>query len=329
MTEQELISIIVPVYKAEKYLAACLNSLIHQEYQNIEIILIVDGSPDNSLAICREFAAKDARLQVIDQENQGVSAARNRGIELARGRYITFVDSDDYLAPDYLTVLYRDMVEQDVDVACCDLIEVMNGKQVENQLIRIRRSRRIGTEEELFESLTLPEEPFWSNVTLKLYKAEFVKQCRFKPLRYGEDLVFFFDLCTTLKPRLYLNTYQGYYYIRNEDSATISSGEYGLTKCWDEVKMDRYCYDNFPGSSQEIRGRFFMRYVYKMQRQVRITLLYGDKAVRKEQRPVLRKEILSLLGTGERMPIKSRVYFHLYLLVPGLLRNMLRAQNVE
>lgn len=325
--EQELISIIVPVYRAEKYLADCLNSLVNQEYQNIEIILVVDGSPDNSLAICREFASRDGRIRVVDQENQGVSAARNHGIELATGKYITFVDSDDYVALDYLNVLHRDLVEHDVDVACCDLVQMMNGKMLDNYPARIKTSRRIGTEEELFESLTQLEEPFWGNATLKLYKAEFVKQCRFKPLRYGEDHVFFFDLCM-LKPRLYLNPYKGYYYIRNEDSATVSSGEYGLTKCWDEVQMDRYCYENFPGT-HEFRGRFFMRYVYKMMRQVRITLLYGDDTVRKEQKPVLRKEIFSLLRTGEKMPVKSRVYFCLYLCVPGVLRKMLQAQNAQ
>ena len=329
MAEQELISIIVPVYRAEKYLADCLNSLIHQKYQNIEIILVVDGSPDNSLAICREFASRDSRIVVVDQENQGVSAARNHGIELATGKYVIFVDSDDYIALDYLTVLYRDLVEHDVDVACCDLVEIVNGQRAENQLIRIRSNRRIGTEEELYESLTLPDEPFWSNVTMKLFKTELVKQCRFKPLRYGEDLVFFYDLCMTQKPTLYLNTYQGYFYIRNEDSATVSSGEYGLTKCWDEVKMDRYCYENFHGSSEVVKGRFFMRYVYKMQRQVRITLLYGDAKVRKEEAPALKKEIRNILAAGEQMPAKSRVYFYLYLSAPRLLRKMLQAQNVE
>lgn len=328
MAEQELISIIVPVYRAEKYLADCLNSLIDQDYRNIEIILVVDGSPDNSLAICREFASRDDRILVVNQENQGVSAARNHGIELAKGKYITFIDSDDYVSLDYLTVLHRDLVEQDVDVACCDLIQLMNGKPLAHYPTRIKAHRRIGNEEELFDSLTSEEEPFWSNATLKLYKAEFVKQCRFKPLRYGEDHVFFYDLCK-LNPRLYLNPYKGYYYIRNEESATVSSGEYGLTKCWDEVRMDRYCYENYSGSSDVIRGRFFMRYAYKMQRQVRITLIYGDAKVRKEQAPALRKEIRSLLRTGENMPLKSRVYFHLYLWVPGALRKMLQAQNVE
>lgn len=329
MTEQELISIIVPVYRAEKYLAACLNSLINQDYRNIEIILVVDGSPDNSLAICREFASRDSRILVVDQENQGVSAARNHGIELATGRYIVFIDSDDYVALDYLSVLYRDLVEHGVDVACCDLAEIVNGQPVENQLIRIRGKRAIETEDALFESLTLPDEPFWSNVTMKLFRAELVKQCRFKPLRYGEDLVFFYDLCMTQKPKLYLNPYKGYFYIRNEDSATVSSGEYGLTKCWDEVRMDRYCYDNYPRGSDAVRGRFFMRYVYKMQRQVRITLLYADAKVRKEEAPALRREIRSLLGTGEKMPLKSRVYFYLYLCAPRVLRKMLQAQNVE
>lgn len=102
----EKVSIIVPVYKVETYLSRCLDSILNQTYTNIEIILIDDGSPDNSGKICDEYALKDKRIRVIHQENKGVSAARNAGLRLAEGEYIGFVDSDDYIEPD----MYERMV---------------------------------------------------------------------------------------------------------------------------------------------------------------------------------------------------------------------------
>ena len=97
MTNQPLLSVIIPVYKVEKYLRQCVDSVINQTYKNLEIILVDDGSPDNCGKICDEYAQKDRRIKVIHQENQGVSAARNLGTKLAQGEYITYVDSDDWL----------------------------------------------------------------------------------------------------------------------------------------------------------------------------------------------------------------------------------------
>ena len=94
-----LISIIVPVYNVSEYLPRCLDSLINQTYKNIEIILVNDGSTDNSLEICKKYAEKDLRIKVIDKENGGISSARNTGIAEASGEWIGFVDSDDYIEP--------------------------------------------------------------------------------------------------------------------------------------------------------------------------------------------------------------------------------------
>ena len=91
------ISIVVPIYKVEKYLRRCIESLINQDYPDIEIILVDDGSPDNCGTICDEYAQKDARIIVIHQQNGGLSAARNTGIDVARGEYLMFVDSDDWV----------------------------------------------------------------------------------------------------------------------------------------------------------------------------------------------------------------------------------------
>ena len=100
------ISIIIPVYRVEKYLRACVDSVLAQTYKNLEIILVDDGSPDNCGQICEEYAAKDGRVRVIHQTNQGVAAARNSGLEIATGEYIGFVDSDDYIDSDMYEYLY-------------------------------------------------------------------------------------------------------------------------------------------------------------------------------------------------------------------------------
>ena len=103
--ENELISIIVPIYNVENYLRMCLDSIQNQTYQNFECLLINDGSPDNSAEICREYVAKDARFRYFEKENGGLSSARNYGIERAEGSFITFVDSDDWLEANSLEIL--------------------------------------------------------------------------------------------------------------------------------------------------------------------------------------------------------------------------------
>ena len=104
---KELISIIVPVYNVEKYVEKCINSIINQTYKNLQIILVDDGSKDNSGKICDEFKLKDNRIEVIHKNNGGLSDARNAGLKLAKGDYIGFVDSDDYIEADMYETLYN------------------------------------------------------------------------------------------------------------------------------------------------------------------------------------------------------------------------------
>ena len=120
MEKQELVSIIVPVYKVEKYLDRCVNSLVSQTYENIEIILVDDGSPDNSGNLCDEYSNRDSRIKVIHKKNGGLSSARNAGIEVSTGDYIVFVDSDDWLELNAIETLYNTLIEQEVDVVRCN-----------------------------------------------------------------------------------------------------------------------------------------------------------------------------------------------------------------
>lgn len=117
---QPLISIIVPIYKVELYLRKCVNSILAQTYQNLEIILVDDGSPDNCGLICDEYANRDSRIRVIHKENGGLSDARNAGIDIAQGEYITFLDSDDWIAPDMYECLYRAAQEYRADITICE-----------------------------------------------------------------------------------------------------------------------------------------------------------------------------------------------------------------
>lgn len=115
----ELISVVIPVFKVEKYLTRCLKSVINQTYQNLEIIIVDDGSPDNCPQICDEYKKKDKRIKVIHKINEGLSAARNDGIKIASGNYITFIDSDDFISKFFIEELYSNIKKNDCDISIC------------------------------------------------------------------------------------------------------------------------------------------------------------------------------------------------------------------
>lgn len=119
--QNDLISVIVPVYKVEEYLCECLDSIINQTYKNLEIILVDDGSPDNSSTICEEYAEKDSRIKVIHQKNSGVSVARNTGLNAVTGDYIGFVDGDDYIELNMFEELYKCLTANFADMSVCGI----------------------------------------------------------------------------------------------------------------------------------------------------------------------------------------------------------------
>ena len=124
MNNEKLISVIIPVYGVEKYISQCLDSVINQSYKNLEIIVVNDGTKDRSAEIAREYAQKDNRIKVYDYENGGLSVARNRGLELAKGEYISFLDSDDWLHPDFYKKLADALETNNADIAKCSFIEI-------------------------------------------------------------------------------------------------------------------------------------------------------------------------------------------------------------
>ena len=115
----DLISVIIPIYNVEQYLKECLESVINQTYRNLEIILVDDGSKDKSGKICDEYKNKDERIKVVHKENGGLSDARNAGMKIATGKYIQFIDSDDFIDKDMIETLYNLIIENEADISMC------------------------------------------------------------------------------------------------------------------------------------------------------------------------------------------------------------------
>ena len=129
--EKPLITVIVPAYKVETYLPICVESIISQTYKNIEIILVDDGSPDQCGAICDEYALKDNRIRVLHKENGGLSSARNAGMKVMKGKFVTFIDSDDYVGPFYVEHLFDALKKANADLAVSWFAEVNEGDKID------------------------------------------------------------------------------------------------------------------------------------------------------------------------------------------------------
>ena len=129
MEQKDLISIILPIYNVATYIDRCLESVVKQTYKNIEIILINDGSTDNSKSLCIKWTNKDTRIQYIEKKNGGVCSARNAGLKIAKGKFISFIDPDDYVSLNIIEHLYSLMIKGNCDLSICGRIEVINGKE--------------------------------------------------------------------------------------------------------------------------------------------------------------------------------------------------------
>ena len=211
------ISVIVPVYKVEKFLGTCIESILRQSFADFELILVDDGSPDNCGQICDEYAAKDSRIRVIHQKNQGLSCARNTGIDAAKGRYICFVDSDDYVAPDYCKVLYQLLSESDADFSVCGVCRFPDGEDP----IPVKGGETLRVSSGEFLEMQLERKSEFG-VWNKMYRREIFEKIRFAPGRLNEDVIFSADLLKTC-PRGAVVTGEELLFYRQREGSIVSS----------------------------------------------------------------------------------------------------------
>lgn len=216
-----LISVIVPVYKVELYIRKCIDSIINQTYQKLEIILVDDSSPDRCPEICDEYALIDNRIKVIHKQNGGLSDARNAGLDIAQGEYIGFVDSDDYIAADMYETLYELIVDAGADISICNYIyQYMDGSQKEYPQSFIGECV-INRREALIE--LLKDNDIQNYACNKLYKAHLFLGIRYPIGRYFEDI--FISYLLIMKTENVASTAQAkYYYLQREDSICNAPG---------------------------------------------------------------------------------------------------------
>ena len=181
----DLISVIVPVYKVENYLDKCVRSIVDQTYRNLEIILVDDGSPDRCGQICDAWAAKDSRIRVIHKENGGLSDARNAGMAVATGKYMGFVDSDDYIAPDMYRLLLERMDADGSDIAACG-VEMVYEDETPRQMLTPEGCHVLDNVQAMEAIIreSLLKQPVW----YKLYKTDLIRDIPFAVGKCHEDV---------------------------------------------------------------------------------------------------------------------------------------------
>lgn len=279
--EYPLISVIVPVYKVEKYLDECVRSIVNQTYRNLEIILVNDGSPDNCPQMCDDWAKRDARIRVIHKENGGVSSARNAGLDVCGGEYVAFVDSDDWLEPDMYETMLR-YVKKDVIVICNYLVHRSGGvsagykAELGKQIISFKREQFVD-----FHFMVVTGSP-----VNKLYLKKYCISIRFlKDISLGEDLLFNLEYFKRSKADILLLT-DGLYHVRREEENTLSTkyrpDRYDCFLLLHNAVL-RYCKDELHLEADEMKKLHFIN----MQESLVILEMFDDSDHKEDIRKIL------------------------------------------
>lgn len=306
MIDNELISIIVPVYNSEVYLKKCLDSLINQTYKNIEIVIVDDGSSDNSNNICNQYAKKNTKISITRTENHGVSHARNIGIDKCKGKYIVFVDSDDYISNDMIEKLHNVVVKEKADIAMCDIVKV---DEKYNQIFETKnKDKKILSNSEYMYNIFDFDYSYGYPIN-KIYIKELFKKVKFNEnVHFMEDFTFVCDIINNSKKIVYIPD-KMYYYLQRKDSAIHSN----FNEKWlSRIDTQKYIIDNYLGMFSEKCKHLFL-YDYIMM----ILSTYAYKKTMNFQ--VKKNEYYSEIKKYYTMLLKSK-YLNFYSKIKLLLK---------
>lgn len=308
------ISIVVPIYNTEKYLERCINSILNQSYSNIELILVDDGSTDGSGEICDRLAYKDKRVKVIHTKNNGLSKARNIGIEHSTGSYIAFVDSDDYIHED----MYNDMVKiiknNDVDIVYCNYLEGSLDKYRFNKYKDLKID--IFDSKKILELSYKKESSKYLVVWNKLIKKQIINDIKFdEDIKIGEDHIFCNKIYNKAKKIGYINNQYYYYYRGNENS--VCNDNKNIEKRMDQIRSYIKEYKYFSKENPQILNLVIMRILYTIRFRLDMAIERNDLKNKKECELLLKEWHKILLenkniSTFEKIIITLNVRSKLY-----------------
>lgn len=240
----DLISIVIPVYNVENYIERCLESVIKQTYKNIEIILVNDGSTDKSGEICRKYAQSDSRIKVIEKENGGLSSARNAGIDAANGKYITFVDSDDFVCKSYVRYLYSMLIEAGADISMCGYLKV-EGNTIPDIKLKHKCTCLAGQKALL---ALLYQRGISSSAWAKMYKLSLWNEIRFPEGMLHEDVAVMYRIFRKVSSVVCISDRLYYYYQR---PGSIVNSSFNKRRM-DYVKHTKKCMNEMMNVSNKL-----------------------------------------------------------------------------
>ncbi|VYT31187.1 putative glycosyltransferase EpsJ [uncultured Blautia sp.] len=319
------VSVIVPVYKVERYLERCVYSLIKQTYTDIEIILVDDGSPDQSGKICEELAKQDSRIHVIHQKNKGLSAARNAGLSVSSGKYISFVDSDDVVSIYFLEVLVNLMESYKVDLVACDRIDIYD-EQIPVDEKKIYSSTSFSSRKAM--EYLIKNQVIYQTVWDKLYRREVIQNLLFEEGKQHEDEFFTWKVIQRCNQVVHVFA-PLYYYFHRKGSIMETFSKQRIDAFQARYERHLFVLDKYPELIIESKCSIELPCIFMMQKIMRSK----NKQLCAEIKPLLCEYYKKCQFTKkelEEFPVKYKVNFYIAnmsLELCAWLRNLLRRKS--
>lgn len=319
---KDLISVIIPVYRVEAYLKRCVDSVLAQTYTHMEIILVDDGSPDGCPAICDAYAEQDARVTVIHQKNAGLSGARNAGIDRAQGAYLAFVDSDDYLAPDFLERLYQACVETDSELSVCRW-EYVKGEAIPE---KGTGKTEVFTGRQMLANLYIPDGAYFVVAWNKLYRKELFEELHYPLGRIHEDEATTYRIYDRVKRAAYVDSSLYGYFVA---PSSITRGFNPKRMDWVTAVAERIDFFEEKGY-RELMVPALQAFadgsidIYFGLRD----FLPGSEREQERIRTYIREGLRRVKPYG-KFPLRTVIGYRLFLLCPGVYRKILNRVKDE
>lgn len=314
MKTNDLITIIVPVYNVENYLRKCLNSIVKQTYKNVEIILIDDGSTDESGKICDEYIQKHTNLRVIHKENEGVSVARNLGISEAKGKYIIFIDGDDYIERKMIEKLYNVSITKYAQIACCGKI-LESGNKIQN--INNSNEFCVDSKQAIRKFLLLDD--IDASCSDKLIDITLFKNIKYPVNRRYEDMATMYKLLYKAKKIAHIN-YLGYHYVKREDSfINVNFDERHFDMITYSKEIKEFIYEKYPDFKKEADSYYYLQLFTILRKINNATNKMEYKNEYRQIKKEYNNQIFKILS-NKYVPVYKKImaiciYFNLYKII--------------